>query len=225
MKPRFFAFGSQQLHSDALKHHSLTRRMIGWISLFVVCLLLVLYSFSQFDHIPLSTLTRDPADITGMPFYMGILSTLGVMLWSATTGICGVGWLLLEPSHQQRRFLGASALLSLLLALDDAVLLHERVFPKHLHIPENLVLAGYLGLGMAYLFYFLPRMLSTDYGLFIFAVGFMALSIVFDVIMPFHELATFTEDSLKFIGIVFWLSYFGRTVQTILAQAKLQRLS
>ncbi|MFD3164535.1 hypothetical protein [Herpetosiphon sp. NSE202] len=222
MKPRFFALGNQQLHSAALKQHPASRRIIGWISLFVVCLLLILYSFSQFDHIPLSTLTRDPADITGVPFYVGILSTLGVMLWSAATGICAVGLLLLEPSHPQRRFLAASALLSGLLTLDDAILLHERVFPVHLHIPENLVLAGYLGLGIAYLYYFLPRMLSTDYGLFLIAAGFMGLSIVFDVIMPFHELATFTEDSLKFIGIVFWLSYFGRTVQSILAHAKHQ---
>ncbi len=222
MKPRFFALGNQQLHSAALKQHPASRRIIGWISLFVVCLLLILYSFSQFDHIPLSTLTRDPADITGVPFYFGILSTLGVMLWSAATGICAVGWLLLEPSHPQRRFLAASALLSGLLTLDDAILLHERVFPVHLHIPENLVLASYLGLGIAYLYYFLPRMLSTDYGLFLIAAGFMGLSIVFDVIMPFHELATFTEDSLKFIGIVFWLSYFGRTVQSILAYAKRQ---
>ncbi len=177
------------------------------------------YSLSLATGVPLAKLTRDPATVTNSAFYVGILSNLGVLLWSACTAICFFGALLLNSDQKFRRstvFLFFSGLVCLLLTLDDAFLLHEEVFPTYLKIPEAGVYLLYMVILAGFFFYFLPDLLSTDYLLLIVAGFFLGSSIFIDAVLPFSNAETFIEDCLKFSGIVFLLGYFSHTTATII---------
>jgi hypothetical protein len=105
-----------------------------------------------FFDIPLGYLTRDISDVTPASFYVGFLSSLGIMLWSASAAICLLGASAMHRIHHQTFiFLLCSGLLCVMLTLDDAFLFHEEVFPIHLNIPENLVFGTYFLLMAGYL--------------------------------------------------------------------------
>lgn len=172
----------------------------------------------QFE-VPLSYFTRDPAAITETAFYIGALSSLGVALWSATAAICffGAAILVRSPRHQyDARFFLSSGLISSMLALDDAFLLHETFFPLYLQFPERGIYLVYLLLVSGFLFYFRAYILETDYLLLFLAFMFLGSGLVVEFLLPFSELETFAEDSLKFFGILFWLGYFARATSTTL---------
>lgn len=157
-------------------------------------------------------LSRDPASVTGSPVYIGMLSTFGIMLWSGAATICLFGAAIArpgKPGRANRVFLLASGVLTLLLGLDDAFLLHEEILPAR-GIPEPAVYSSYVALTGAYLLFFC-RILSTDYLILAAALFFLGLSFVTDI-FPLFRLPPFVEDSLKFIGIAFWLVYFARMV-------------
>jgi hypothetical protein len=172
----------------------------------------------------LDRLTRDPLAVTGSAFYIGLLSNLGVMLWSATTAICFFRSFLLGYNHYFRPttiFLFMSGMLCLILSLDDAFMLHEEVFPDYFGLSEKSVLGGYLIIFAGYLVYFFRQIARTEYLLFILALIFLGLSAILDQILPMSNLQTFIEDSLKFAGIVYWLTYFSRTVFVAAVQNRL----
>lgn len=184
----------------------------------VICVIGV-YSLSQATGVPLAKLTRDPATVTNSYFYVGILSNLGILLWSASTAICFFGALLLNSDQRSRQstvFLFCSGLICLLLTLDDTFLFHEEVFPTYLKIPEAGVYLIYMVILAGYFFYFLPNLLSTDYLLLIVAGFFLGASIFIDAALPFSNTETFVEDCLKFSGIVFLLGYFSHTTAAII---------
>lgn len=184
------------------------------------CLAIVTaYLISQRFAVPLSHLTRDLTAIAETEFYIGLLSSLGIALWSATAGIClfGASILVRHPHHQHdARFFLCSGLICVVLALDDAFLLHEEMFPIYLQVPEKVVYLAYFLLICGYLLYFYDHFLKTDYVLLIIAFTFLGASLVTDALLPFGDLETFIEDNLKFFGILFWLGYFARAASTTL---------
>lgn len=165
-------------------------------------------------EVELSVLTRDPGIAARRGFYVGVLSTAGVILWTAATSICFFGAFLLfgvKPARRTALFLLSSAGVSLMLTLDDAFLLHERVFPTFLDVPERLVYLAYLLVISAYFVSFLSRILRTDYFILALAVLFLGLSLTVEALFSRSNLQTFAEDCLKFTGIVFWAAYYVRT--------------
>ncbi len=180
---------------------------------------IAVYALSAFSGVPLHWLTRDPADVTQTSFFVGSLSYVGIMAWSSATAICFFGAYLLSRYARFRQsvlFLFSSGIVCLILTLDDAFQLHEKVLPRHLHIPELVVFAVYLLILAGYLLYFFRQILSTDYLLFVLALVFLGVSASMDQILTFTNLETFAEDSLKFFGIVFWLAYFARATSTMI---------
>ena len=164
--------------------------------------------------VDLSDLTRDVVAVTDTHLYVGALSTTGLMLWAATAGICLLGAANLSSLPQHRGaawFLLWAGLLTTLLGLDDAFLLHERVFPTHLGLPQKGVYLTYISMILGFLLFFFQRILRTDYVLLGMSLFFMALSVGMDEFIPYSRFETFVEDSCKFAGIVFWLTYFGWT--------------
>ena len=104
------------------------------------------YVLSIITGTPVSYLTRDPASVFNTKIYIGILSYLGLFLWSATTAICFFGFSLLVLNNKRCHacwFLFCCGLFSLVFTFDDAFLLHEQVIPNRLHIPEFLIFIGY----------------------------------------------------------------------------------
>jgi len=187
-------------------------------SLFALAAIATAYLAASLAGAPASALTRDPVSVLGGEFYIGMLSHLSIMLWSASAAVSLLGFTLLRRAQKHPElglFLLLSALVSLVLLLDDAFLFHEEVFPKFLSVPERLVPLGYVLIFLPWLWYARRVVFQTDYLLLVAAFSFLGLSFGLDLIFDFGNQGIFLEDALKFVGIVFWFVYYFRTASQI----------
>jgi len=164
--------------------------------------------------IPISMLTKDALGYLHAPVYTGILSNVGIMLWSATAAIslfAAIHLHLHQGKPTAKRFLFFSAMLTLFLAIDDGLMLHETILPDYLHLPEIAIYLFYAVIVGSYLTCYFRHMLETDYLLFILALLALGSSVAMDVTLFNSDKETFFEDVAKFFGIVFWLAYYTRT--------------
>jgi hypothetical protein len=175
----------------------------------VVLLGVLAFISTRFD-IAVASFTRDPLAIVDAPPYLGFLSNLGIILWSAAAAVCLFAFSLLSrrgASGDIRAFVLLGGLISLLLLLDDLYMLHEYFYPR-LGIFEKLAFAGYGVLVLVYLIGFRRKIGDTRFVYLFCALGFFALSLIIDrlpeTMLPMHHLF---EDGSKFLGIVCWLSY------------------
>jgi hypothetical protein len=165
---------------------------------------------------------RDIVATGKLPFFAGFVSQLGGMLWCASLTVCLFSLLILRRQNgslaSSKRFMLQAAILTGVLLLDDIFLFHEEVAPNYLHIPENLVMAGYLLLGVAFVFLNVNEILSSEYLLLGLALAMLGISIFLDA-LPIDDLGLryfwkrleiFLEDGFKFAGIATWLIYFVR---------------
>ena len=108
-----------------------------------------------------------------------------------------------------------------MLLLDDFFLLHEVVIPKLLGIKEKYVVATYPLLIVAFLLFFMSKLLTTSYLVLLSALGFLALSVLTDALSHSYtnELEYLFEDGFKFMGIVGWFYYFTSTSLLILKRS------
>lgn len=156
---------------------------------------------------------RDLIPAGRLPTYAGFIASLGNMLWVITAGICLFGSLLIlrvGNLTEEARFLLASGLLTALLGLDDTYLFHERIAPKLLRVPEQLVLAGYGALAAGIFLRF--RRLLLGWGDVLLAGALVALSgsVAVDVLAPNRGWYHLVEDGSKFIGIWLWATFYVR---------------
>jgi hypothetical protein len=168
--------------------------------------------------VPIQYLTRDPAAIMGAPFYVGLFSNIGVLLWCASAAICFFSFLALKENINDREFSSFclfSGFVTTLLLLDDFFLLHDSFFPKYLNIPEKLVYAGYSVIILPYLLKFRIIILKTEFLPLLFAFSFFGLSGAIDLLH--HQfsslqigLQSLLEDGTKLLGVVSWCTYFAR---------------
>jgi hypothetical protein len=184
------------------------------IAVNVVVLAVLVIAVVQ-DRAPAPLLLRDPSNITRQPFYLGLLSNAGVLLWCAAAVTCLFA-ATLTADRRLRWFLVASGLLTALLGLDDLFVLHETVFPVHLGVHERLVVGVYGIAALAYLIAFYRIILQTDFLLLAVAGFFFAWSLSLDFRFwfrtPFDEVL---DDGLKLIGIANWCAYYIRTSHQI----------
>jgi hypothetical protein len=152
---------------------------------------------------------------------VGAFSNLGVLLWWTTVVVTGFTWLLLRrdgKSSDVKKMLGATALLSAYLAMDDLFLLHDYVFPESLHVPEGLVMGATLLAAAAFFWRFRDVFLrSSDRLVLLVALLFLCASLAVDASPGEFGKGTL-EDAFKFVGIATWLTYFA-TVSASLLQA------
>ncbi len=163
---------------------------------------------------PVWKLAKDAADVIGHPAYYGMLSSWSSLLWMAAAAIClfsaGITWK--DSSNRaMRRFLLFSGLLSLMLAVDDLYLLHDRILPKALSTSESVFYLLYFVLMTGYIIIFIRQIAQSDYILFWVAFFFLAFSRGFYNLLPFLREHYTANDMLKYFGIVFWLAFFART--------------
>jgi hypothetical protein len=199
----------------------LTRALVpSALLLFAVALL------SVSRQIPVGMFTRDPTALADMDPLTGVLSNLGVLLWSATAAITLFGAALLKGAQpaQMSRFLFWSGALTLVLTLDDLFQFHEDLAERYLGLKDG---TFYLALGLAmigYLARFRRMILRSGYALvFVFALAFFAFSVAIDSVLDrwLWRLGTwevFAEDGAKFLGIASWFGYFARTTYRLLAE-------
>lgn len=190
-------------------------RRIFLVSGFPLVLLLLAIAASLYSKRYIGDFTRDPTAVAGVPFYVGFISNLGVLLWwtSAVVGI-GAAFCAWQRSDSLRwvRFFTLFGMFSALLALDDLFQLHENLFPSFLGVPEKVVIASYGVLLAALLSGYFDIIRSTDSFYLWFALTLFALSVGIDRvpghILPYHHLF---EDGFKFLGISGWLGFIVQT--------------
>lgn len=181
--------------------------LLGLLS--IISIICVKYNF------PIERVTRDPAVLAHFNPFTGALSNIGILFWCSTAAICFFSSTIHSKKENVKvaTFLFYSGLLSSVLLLDDLFMFHERIFPKYLHIPENLVYSGYLALVSIYLIKFKSMILETEYIILLIAFGFFALSILCDVFLP-SEGMYLIEDGFKLFGIITWFIFFTKTCLT-----------
>jgi hypothetical protein len=160
--------------------------------------------------VPYGELTRDPNAIAALPFYNGLLSQAGIFLWAAAATICFFCAAAISGHSEHRelmRFLIGWGVLTLLLGVDDAFQIHERVLPEF-GIPQEVMGVVYIGLTVLGILKFRGLIRQTPYALLAAALGFFAISQAFDAFWTWEPYPLLYEDGAKLMGIVFWLAYF-----------------
>ncbi|MBA3587345.1 MAG: hypothetical protein H0W41_06885 [Chloroflexi bacterium] len=166
--------------------------------------------------IPYGDLTRDPVAVLQGPWHTGMLSTLGIVGWAVGAAIAGFAAVLLRSgaADEQRRCLASFAVLTGVLLLDDAFLLHEEALPAA-GMPEPAVLAGYAVAALALAWRF-RAIIRRDPALFVMAGGAFAVSILADTLLGSRMLV---EDGAKAAGIVCWTAWLSRQARVALTEA------
>lgn len=180
--------------------------------------LIALTLASRLAGISISYLTRDPSAIMGEPFYIGLLSNLGILLWCSSAVVCLFSFVVFRGVVKHAEFATFflfSSVLTIVLLFDDLFLIHESVFPDYLNIPEKFFYVGYVIALIAYLVRFKKTILKTEFLLLLLALNLFGLSIIIDLFQQtFHllrpGLANLIEDFSKFLGILGWCTYFVR---------------
>lgn len=175
------------------------------------------------DELTLSYFTRDVTAIGNLPFYAGVVSQLGAMLWSAALAVCVLTVTLLKSQNQNgraRRFLIQAAILTAVLLLDDIFLFHEDIGPDYFGISEKVIAVFYFLLCLAFLVLNMREILSSEYSILGLALAMFGASMFLDAanldkydeygILFSDQFQIFLEDGFKFVGIATWLLYFAR---------------
>lgn len=161
--------------------------------------------------IPVGALTRDRVQLLGGPFYSGLYSTLGLLMWGATAAVCLFAVSMLGPAQrEQRNMFGFAAALTLLLLADDMLLIHEVVFPRYFGIRDE-VMIGLLGAtALAFLLRYRQRIFERRAAYLKATVVFFAASLAFDALVPDGAFSGhyLVEDGLKMLGIAAWSSFW-----------------
>lgn len=153
---------------------------------------------------------RDLALTTASPPGMGLIATLGYLLWVATAAItlftaCAR---LGGVRGRERQLLISGGVFSLLLAGDDLFQLHIR------YINEGLLYGLYAVAALVLVMWFHAEIRRLDLTGFSLAVGLLGASVLIDllpVLIPIPEpTVSLLEDGLQFLGIACWLAFWWR---------------
>ena len=161
---------------------------------------------------PISSLTKDPADVFGFGSYIGLLSNIDVMLWVATATICLFSGIIMKQNHADKittRFILASGIFGLILGIDDLFLFHDRILPRLLHAPEIAFYMLYLIIIIIYFGLFLPHIMTREY--ILLAIAFLLFGISRNGLFPNSLVGGSMGDIIKYFGITFWFMFFYRT--------------
>ena len=161
--------------------------------------------------IPVAHLLKDPGALRPGPWYLGAVSYVGILLWTAAATLCLFARRLLPRVEEAevRSFLLASALLSAVLGLDDLFMLHDSVAPMYLGVSEKVVVLGYGALALGYVARFRRLVWRTEFLPLLVAGGFFALSVGVDALDVDDTRFLLVEDGAKLAGIAGWCSYLG----------------
>ena len=153
---------------------------------------------------------RDPAQQTKVSSFLGFLSNIGIWFWVSAAALCFFS-LLTNPLHspyRTRELLLVLGLMSLLLAVDDMFMLHDR------YIHQKSIFNFYAICCLILLFRHYARIVFINGFAFMFAGFLLALSIYIDthqkkmgVDYSVHQLV---EEGFKFVGAALWLYFCGQ---------------
>lgn len=181
---------------------------------------------------------RDPTAVVGVPFFVGIVSNLGVLFWAMGAFICLFSFVLLRAASADREwtnFFRFAGILTLLLLLDDFFLFHEEIFAEYLfpkdgwlHLNEKVIYVAYLAAIVRFLTRYRRAILQTDWLFLALGIAFLGGAIVadrgiFKYLLPDKQLRVLVEDGSKLLGIFGWALYFSITAKSVVLQQLLRR--
>ena len=183
--------------------------------------------------IPFAELTKDRASLMKVKFYWGLLSNIGILMWTITAAICIFTFFLLR--NRSRKKLGSfflyAGVFSAILAIDDFFFFHDIIFPQILGIYEEAIFLVYFVVIVIFIIKFKDIILKETDNVFLFlAFVFFVGSLIVDIATHNSFTPHFTfgahhylEDGSKFLGIMSWLIYFSYTAykQTLKSDIKL----
>jgi hypothetical protein len=149
--------------------------------------------------VPMSALTTDFQRTADVPWYTGAVSVLNNMVWACVAVLSAfVAWLV--PAQRRRLLLFTGFVL--VLAADDALLLHESVGPDN-GVPEAVFLVAYGLLGLLLSWSMLRHANRGVPVTFLIGAALLAVSIGFDLVFSDQFLV---EDGAKLMGALVWLT-------------------
>jgi hypothetical protein len=155
-------------------------------------------------------LYRDAASITGAPSYLGAFSFMGEGLLVAAAALAAFA---VVCGAKDRGLFAAGALLSLVIAVDDLFMLHEREIPGRFGISENSVLVFYAVVGAVLLAVMSWRWGWSRMTLFGISMGFFASSLAVDMLDGLAVELIWIEDTAKLCGMAVWCAGWGRAAR------------
>lgn len=194
-----------------LKQVFSTRRVLSWF-IFAALPAMLFYGIAievlSSAGFTLKDIVRDPAQQTGQSSFLGFISNVGVWLWVCSGTMClfsaGIGGF--TTGQKQKELLILIGALSLMLAVDDFFLLHDR------YLPQRPVFLFYAAFALTLLIRYFRRIMEIEGFAFLLAGGLLALSIFTDLNqrkIPFDYAQVQTaEEGFKFVGAASWL-YFS----------------
>ena len=200
----------------------------------------VTVAYLHFDNqVDVYSLISDPAPYVDMPWYFGMLSHAGVMLWIASAAISALAaatlWHSQERRHQHlSHFLAAISLATLWMAIDDLLLVHEQLGQLVLgresrHAGEGAMFAAYAVVMFGVVVWYRETLAHTQLVLLVAATCSLAISIAIDILIRLdfnggnplldtvlarswgEPVSDIVEDSLKLYGGMLLLAYLFRT--------------
>ena len=167
----------------------------------------------------LELVIRDLAQTCERPLAVGLISSLGYLLWMAAATVCFFAGLtgLAGGGRRVRELLLCGGVFSLLLCLDDMFLLHDK------YIGADFLYITYAVFALLILFRYRDLVVWLGGPNFLAAVALLGGSILLDKAQQFlpwtYNDVQIVEEGLKFLGIACWLSFWW---QASAAAAKLR---
>ena len=203
----------------------MSRLAVGSYGFAALLLAIVLAVAVTSDTDP-SRFTRDPAVLLDASPTLGLVSYVGILLWTAAAAIALFAAALLRKrgaAREQWTFLGAAGLLTSWLMLDDLFLFHEWLFPVVLGVRQRLLFAGYLLVMAAFLVRFRRIILRTSPLLLAMPLGLFAISVAFDLLPEAWFRSGYVylwEDAAKLLGIAGWFAYWANASARLVDQPR-----
>ncbi len=212
----------------ALQQRNKITRLLVWSNSIVLILIISTWGFAKILSIPIYDLVADPAEIAQKAPYAGLISQVGILLWTGTVCICWFSASILRKNNPKdthanwSQFLQFSGYITALFLLDDLLQIHEYSpillglgsSPEEISRPlqngvELAVFALYGVLFLAYLWRFKRKIVKTNLLSLILAIAFMGISTLIDLLAPEQMQEHFIlEEGSKLMSIMSWFNYF-----------------
>ena len=164
---------------------------------------------------------RDPAQQSGASSFIGFLSNTGIFLWISSLAICLFSISNYKKKDNYKELLFLVGILSLLFAVDDFFMIHDRYLNEYICYLIYAVSASVL------LIRHFKIIIEIDGFAFLLACLLLALSIFTDVVqhilpvklgynaydLVFYEYTQIFEEAFKFVGGATWL-YFSHQISS-----------
>ena len=175
--------------------------------------------------IPSRLLMGDPAALSSLPRWAGVVSNLGILAWAAAASIATFAAFVTrhEGAGSHFSFLISSSLFTAYLLLDDSLMIHEGLAART--GMDEAVLFALLGVVLiAYVLVFRELIAASRWQMLLAAVLLLAGSVVVDLVaVPFLVGRVLgwgmAEDGMKLLGIAAWLSYLVNTSYRLVLDA------